>query len=116
MQSKLFQGMGSISHGHAAAQGMRFASRLAAGLGCCDFDFVCAQDELLDRFGLTRKLRSALSSEELLALMKVDKKVRHGVLASLFFPLIMEYGKFKIYLMSLSINICKRGLLLSSLN
>ena len=29
---------------------------------------------------------------------------------------IMAYGKFKIYLMSLSINICKRGLLLNSIN
>ncbi len=87
-----FSGYGVYSHGHAVAQGMRFASRLAAGLGYCDFDFVCAQDELLDRFGLTEITLNG-SSEELLALMKVDKKVRHGVLR---FVLPFDYGVWEV--------------------
>ena len=57
-----------------------------------DFDFVCAQDELLDRFGLTEITLNA-SSEELLALMKVDKKVRHGVLR---FVLPFDYGVWEV--------------------
>lgn len=66
--------------------------RKGAGLGYCDFDFVCAQDELLDRFGLTEITLNA-SSEELLALMKVDKKVRHGVLR---FVLPFDYGVWEV--------------------
>ncbi len=74
-----YAGYGVYSHGHAVAQGMRFAARLSAGLGLCDLDFVYLQDDLLDRFSLPEITLDA-TAQELLSLMKVDKKVRQGTL------------------------------------
>ncbi len=87
-----YAGYGTYSHGHAVAQGMRFASRLAAGLGLCDIGFVVSQDSLLDSFDLSEISLNA-SAQELLALMKVDKKVRHGVLR---FVLPCGYGSWEV--------------------
>lgn len=72
-------GYGVYSHGHAVAQGMRFAARLSVALGYADLAFAVEQDALLDALGLS-ELRFAADPEALLAHMKGDKKVRSGKL------------------------------------
>lgn len=72
-----YAGYGVYSHGHAVAQGMRFAARLSAGLGKTDLDFVLQQDELLNQLGFPEISLDA-SVEELMKIMKHDKKVRLG--------------------------------------
>ncbi len=74
-------GFGTFSHGAAVAEGMRFAVKLAAEVfgdeqGAIG-EFAQAQAELLDRLGLT-PLDYEATSEELLAVMKRDKKTRGG--------------------------------------
>ena len=70
-------GYGTYSHGHAVAQGMRFAARLAVGLGLASLDFMYAQDNLLDKVGLYNYSIEA-TPQELLNIMKHDKKARSG--------------------------------------
>lgn len=72
-------GYGTFSHGAAVAEGMRFASRLAATVLGAPSDFVAAQDDLLDALGL-EKLRIDAAPEELVAAMKHDKKTRGGAI------------------------------------
>ena len=72
-------GYGVYSHGHAVAQGMRFASRLAVAHLGASMEFVQTQDALLDALGLPG-LRLKAEPERLLHLMKGDKKVRSGKL------------------------------------
>ena len=72
-------GYGVYSHGHAVAQGMRFASRLAVAHLGASMEFVQTQDALLDALGLP-ELRLKAEPERLLHLMKGDKKVRSGKL------------------------------------
>lgn len=74
-----YAGYGVYSHGLAVAQGMRFAARLSAGLGKTDLDFVLQQDELLNQLGFPEISLDA-STEELMEIMKHDKKVRQGKL------------------------------------
>lgn len=45
-------GYGVYSHGHAVAQGMRFAARLAVAHLGASMEFVQTQDALLDSLGL----------------------------------------------------------------
>lgn len=70
-------GYGTFSHGAAVAEGMRFATRLAAALAGASLEFVAAQDDLLDALGLPALAWSA-DPADLLAAMKRDKKARHG--------------------------------------
>ena len=70
-------GYGVYSHGHAVAQGMRLAARLAAGLGYTSRAFVDRQDSLLDALGLPELVFHA-NPDRLLVLMKGDKKARAG--------------------------------------
>lgn len=70
-------GYGVYSHGHAVAQGMRFAARLAVAKLGASMEFVEAQDALLDALGLP-ELELKAEPERLLSLMKGDKKVRSG--------------------------------------
>lgn len=72
-------GYGVYSHGHAVAQGMRFAARLAVVKLGASMEFVSAQDILLDALGLP-ELEFKAKPERLLQLMKGDKKVRSGKL------------------------------------
>lgn len=80
-------GYGTIGHGRAVAEGMRFAARLATEVADASVDFVKKQDELLDTMGL-QQLPWTADPERLLKLMKGDKKNRGGnirfVLASDF--------------------------------
>lgn len=71
-------GYGVFSHGAAVAEGMRFAARLGAACVGAPLDFVHAQDELLDRLGLPALAWSA-APDEMLGIMKRDKKARDGV-------------------------------------
>lgn len=85
-------GYGVYSHGHAVAEGMRFAARLAVGLGLADIEFMYAQDELLDELGLPPISLDA-SAQDVLALMKHDKKSRHGVVR---FVLPHDFGSWEV--------------------
>ena len=71
-------GLGTIGHGRAVAEGMRFATRLAVEVADADIAFVQRVDALLDSLGLPQ-LPFQLSPEDLLAHMKTDKKARGGV-------------------------------------
>lgn len=71
-------GYGVFSHGAAVAEGMRFAARLGAVCMGASLDFVQAQDELLDRLGLP-SLAWLAAPDDLLDVMKRDKKTRGGV-------------------------------------
>lgn len=70
-------GYGTYSHGHAVAEGTRFAARLGSKLVGTSSDVVEAQDGLLDALGLV-KLSWSAHPEEVLAVMKRDKKARRG--------------------------------------
>lgn len=87
-----YAGYGVYSHGHAVAQGMRFAARLAAGLGRVDLEFVSLQDQLLDALELY-EINLDAPAEDLLAIMKRDKKVRN---ATLRFVLPLGCGQWEV--------------------
>ena len=70
-------GYGVFSHGHAVAQGMRFAIRLAAELEGTSLDLVAEQDKLLDALGLGMIVLRA-SVDEFMDAMLSDKKTRNG--------------------------------------
>lgn len=72
-------GYGTYSHGHAVAEGMRFAGRLALTLGGVSEEFIEAQDELLDALKLPA-LPFTAEPHKVLEVMKGDKKVRGGKL------------------------------------
>ncbi len=70
-------GYGSIAHGLAVAEGMRFAARLSVEAGNASMDFVRRQDRLLDALGLPA-LTTQLSPGALQEAMHSDKKARGG--------------------------------------
>lgn len=85
-------GYGVYSHGAAVAEGMRFAARLGAAIAGTSLDVVRAQDELLDKLGLPALAWSA-EPEDMLAVMKRDKKVRDGVVK---FVLPLDIGRWEL--------------------
>jgi len=70
-------GFGVWSHGHAVAEGMRFAARLGADVFETDRDFVEEQDALLDALGLVT-IDRPYDPAALCEAMYSDKKVRGG--------------------------------------
>jgi 3-dehydroquinate synthase len=70
-------GYGSISHGSAVAEGMRFAARLSVEAGQGSAEFVRRQDALLDGLGLPT-MDTPLAASALLEAMHSDKKARGG--------------------------------------
>ena len=70
-------GYGTVSHGVAVAEGMRFAAALSARLAGAAPEWVQRQERLLDSLGLTRGSYD-LASDKLLAAMHADKKARDG--------------------------------------
>lgn len=70
-------GFGTYSHGHAVAEGMRFAMRLGAALEGAPLDLVAEQDALLDALGLPA-LDFSASADDVLDAMLSDKKARGG--------------------------------------
>lgn len=71
-------GYGTVSHGAAVAEGMRFAVRVASDVGRADKAFVKRQDKLLDALGLDA-LDVVADGIDLLDAMHADKKSRSGV-------------------------------------
>jgi 3-dehydroquinate synthase len=71
-------GYGTISHGAAVAEGMRFAARVSVEAGDASTEFVKRQDRLLDALGLTT-LEVHAPPGRLLDLMRADKKSRDRV-------------------------------------
>lgn len=72
-------GYGRYSHGAAVAEGMRFAAVLGERVAGTSPEFAAAQADLLDQLGLPRLSWSA-PADEIIAVMKRDKKVRGGQL------------------------------------
>ena len=70
-------GYGTIPHGLAVAEGMRFAARLAVEVAGASREFVLRQDALLDQLGLPA-MGEGFAADKLLAAMRADKKVRRG--------------------------------------
>jgi 3-dehydroquinate synthase len=71
-------GYGTVSHGAAVAEGLRFAARLAVDIAGASPEWAARQEALLDALGLAR-LREPCEPAGLLAAMKSDKKSRDGV-------------------------------------
>lgn len=71
-------GYGTVTHGAAVAEGMRFASRVAVQVSGASADFVKRQDRLLDNLGL-EVLPMHVEPALLLEAMRSDKKSRSGV-------------------------------------
>lgn len=71
-------GYGSVTHGAAVAEGMRFAARLSVETAGAEVGFAKRQDRLLDALGLEPLPRRA-EPRVLLDTMRGDKKSRAGV-------------------------------------
>lgn len=85
-------GYGVYSHGHAVAQGMRFAARLGAAYFGTSTELIAAQDELLDSLMLP-SLSFKADAVELLEIMMGDKKVRGNELR---FVLPRDLGDWEV--------------------
>ena len=72
-------GYGSLLHGEAVTIGMTMAAELARLLGRVDAGFVQRQRELIGRCGLPTQWQAA-ESEQMIPVMKTDKKVAHAAL------------------------------------
>jgi 3-dehydroquinate synthase len=72
-------GYGTLLHGEAVAIGMAMAARLAHALGRVDDAFVTRQNDLIRRCGLPVTWSDA-DPEQMIAVMKTDKKVAHATL------------------------------------
>jgi 3-dehydroquinate synthase len=70
-------GYGTISHGVAVAEGIRFAARLSGRLAGASDRWIARQERLLDSLGLTRHFLD-VAPAKLLAAMHADKKARAG--------------------------------------
>lgn len=85
-------GYGTIAHGRAVAEGMRFAVRLSVEMLGCDASVVQATDSLLDALGLPA-IPWVAPPERLLSLMKGDKKARGGEIR---FVLLEDIAAWKL--------------------
>lgn len=85
-------GYGTYSHGHAVAQGMRFAARLGVSVLNTPLEFVSAQDSLLDSLNLPQ-LSFKADANRLLEIMFSDKKVRSDKLR---FVLPRDIGAWEV--------------------
>jgi 3-dehydroquinate synthase len=70
-------GYGTVSHGAAVADGMRFAARMGVSLGMASEAWAARQERLLDSLGLTR-IEPECDPHSLLCAMRSDKKGRGG--------------------------------------
>jgi 3-dehydroquinate synthase len=86
-------GYGSWLHGEAVAAGMVCASRLAEKLGMTDAELTRRQVELLDAFGLPTASKPGWKTDELIAVMRRDKKAAAGQLR---FILPTRLGEVKL--------------------
>jgi len=72
-------GYGTITHGSAVAEGIRFAARVAVQCAGALKAFAKRQDKLLDALGL-EPIRRHVQPMEVLAAMRGDKKAREGAI------------------------------------
>lgn len=85
-------GYGTIGHGRAVAEGMRFAARLSVEVLGLDPRVVKAQDKLLDSLGL-EPIPWVAPPERLFKIMKTDKKARGGQIR---FVLLDDIASWKV--------------------
>ncbi|MBQ3302247.1 MAG: 3-dehydroquinate synthase [Eggerthellaceae bacterium] len=89
-------GFGRFSHGECVAEGMRFATLLAAKMAGSEeaslMDFAEAQVDLLDALEL-KSLDLDMAPEQLMEAMRHDKKARGG---DLRFVLVEDVGDWKV--------------------
>ena len=78
-----------FKHGEAIAIGMHFAACLSHYLGLCSEKLIQRQRDLLREFGLPTRLPH-VSSQKLIEIMAVDKKVKLG---KIYFVLPLRLGK-----------------------
>ena len=71
-------GYGTWLHGEAVAAGMVYAARLAHKHGLLHDDLIPRQQALLDRFALPTAMPAPWPVDELIAVMKRDKKAAAG--------------------------------------
>ncbi|GGT59521.1 3-dehydroquinate synthase family protein [Streptomyces purpureus] len=69
----------ALKHGEAVAIGTVFAGRLAGALGRIDAGRVATHHEIVAGYGLPTELPLGPSPDELIALMRLDKKAAHGL-------------------------------------
>lgn len=69
----------AVAHGHAVAEGMRFAARLATAVCGTSLEVVKAQDDLLDALSIPH-LPQTPAADELLTCMHADKKATAGTI------------------------------------
>ncbi|MGP8009502.1 MAG: 3-dehydroquinate synthase family protein, partial [Acidimicrobiales bacterium] len=68
-----------LRHGEAVAIGLAFAVRLAEAMGRVDAEEVRRHDEVLDFFGLNRRIPEHFPTTSLLEAMAHDKKANHDL-------------------------------------
>ena len=71
-------GYGALLHGEGVAIGMGLAARLSANLGLSSTADTQRLEALLQRFGLPTRMPSGLDSDQLIELMRLDKKNLSG--------------------------------------
>jgi 3-dehydroquinate synthase len=79
-------GYGQILHGEAVAIGMCLAAQFSVQLGWLQTSEVTRIQTLLNQLALPTQLPTNLSVEQLLANMKIDKKVRDGKIRLVLLP------------------------------
>lgn len=67
-----------LIHGECVAIGMVFAAKLAQRRGLCSAQWAARQRTILEELGFSVELPAELEAEEMLRLMKMDKKARQG--------------------------------------
>ena len=85
-------GYGTYSHGHAVAEGMRFAAQLGQDLVGTAPELAEAQASLLDALNLPA-IEWKASCADVLDTMKRDKKARHGQVR---FMLLRDVGQWEL--------------------
>jgi 3-dehydroquinate synthase len=86
-------GYGSWLHGEAVAAGMVYAAALAQRLGLLADDLITRQTALLKRFSLPTTMKSDWPTDELITVMRRDKKAAGGRLR---FILPLRIGEVKL--------------------
>ncbi len=87
-------GYGTLLHGEAVAIGMTCAAKLAWRMGLVDENFVSRQTDLLGAFGLPMSPGHSYSIEELISVMRRDKKAVGGQMR---FILPTRFGEVKLF-------------------
>jgi len=85
-------GYGTIPHGIAIAEGIRFASRVSVQISHASIETVMRQDALLEAFGI-EPIKERWSPLEMMEAMRADKKVRNNTIRMV---LMQEIGHWEV--------------------